>query len=428
MQQSFVWLLAVGWCVTAQADQQVWTYASGSLSNSSLMSSWAEAQAAGVAVPEHMGPNYIVRDVCQTMPLLPERERPSPLGAVRDGCEGVWNLVLESMPFNSDCICYDRRRRVTVIANPGDTWEWDGVGWTQVDSGASRGGTGAMVYDPIGQRCLYFGGYFNTELWSWNGEEWTLLSNSPVPQRVYPAMAFDVIRNRLVVHGGYDSGSILYQDTWEWNPQTGAWTETPTSPIGPLYAHRMVFDEARGQCVLHGGYYGANQGDSWAWDGSTWSEITSTGPARYVFAMAYDRRGQQTLLNGGTQCCAEVEISETWRLGTENTWQLCDATAPARGYTNMAYDSYRHRLVFAGGWGPIGGGERGVLAQTWERELGPITPCVPDIDGDLDVDFDDLFEVLGTWGQVDPVADIDDSGTVDTNDILAVIRYWGSCP
>ncbi len=218
------------------------------------------------------------------------------------------------------------------MATSTDTWEWDGSAWEHVASGGSRGGTGAFVYDPVGQRCLYFGGYNNTQLWSWDGSLWTLLSNSPVPQRVYSAMAFDADRNRLVVHGGYDSGSTLYQDTWEWDPSTNTWSQTPTSPIGPLYAHRMVYDEARGQCVLHGGFYYTNQGDSWAWNGSTWTEITPQGPARYVFSMAYDRRGEQT------------------------------------------YDSHRHVLVFTGGIGPVDGG-RDTIAETWERELGSIVPC-----------------------------------------------------
>ncbi|MCH2143437.1 MAG: hypothetical protein MK077_10645 [Phycisphaerales bacterium] len=412
-------------CIIANASSFTENCNQDDLSNKSASNQWKQAQKAGVAVPGHIGPRYFQSGLLQTMSVA---KRPEQVPDRVSGCDGSWNLAIESMPFSSDCICYDRRRRVTVIANPSDTWEWDGTSWTQVDSGASRGGTGAFVYDPVGQRCLYFGGYFNNQLWSWDGEEWLLLSDSPVPQRVYPAMAFDAHRNRLVVHGGYDSGSILYEDTWEWDPETGVWTETPSSPIGPLYAHRMVFDESRGQCVLHGGYYFTNQGDSWAWNGSAWSEITSTGPARYVFAMAYDRRSQQILLSGGTQCCGEVELPETWRMDGGNTWQLCDASAPARGYTNMAYDSFRHRMIFTGGWGPIGGGERGVLPQTWERELGPITLCHSDIDGDLVIDVNDIIEVLNAWQAVDPVADIDGSGIVDTNDILAIIRDWGPCP
>ncbi|MDP7066536.1 MAG: kelch repeat-containing protein, partial [Acidimicrobiales bacterium] len=250
------------------------------------------AQAIGLATPLHMSAPYRI-DAVESL-LGEEQAMESHAGAPLrgvSGCDGTWNLVLDSSPTNSDCICYDRRRRLTVVANSTETWEWDGVTWEHVDSGGTRGGTGAFVYDPIDKRCLYFGGQYNTELWSWDGASWTMVSNSPVPQRVYPAMAFDTGRNRLVVHGGYDSANTLYQDTWEWDPTTNAWTQTPTSPIGPLYAHRMVYDEARGQSVLHGGFYYENQGDSWAWDGTSWTEITPQGPARYVFSMAYDRRG-----------------------------------------------------------------------------------------------------------------------------------------
>jgi hypothetical protein len=93
----------------------------------------------------------------------------------------------------------------------------------------------------------------------------------------------------------------------------------------------------------------------------------------------------------------------------------------------MAYDSYRHRLVFTGGIGPVDGG-RATIPQTWERNLGSIEPCDSDIDGDLNVAAGDMIEVLSAWGQADPVADISNNGVVDTDDILSVIRDWGLCP
>ncbi|MCH2133336.1 MAG: kelch motif-containing protein [Phycisphaerales bacterium] len=387
----------------------------------SIGSAW---QAAGVAVKEHMGPVYRPDSAA----MATSAARPDRTGAAgRGGCGDSWNAVLDSMPTSSDCIAYDQRRRVTVLANASDTWEYDGTTWTQVHSGANRGSVATLVYDPIGQRCLYFGGYFNTQLWSWDGEAWTLLSDSPVAQRVYAAAAFDVARNRLVIHGGYDSGSTLYQDTWEWNPQTSEWTQTPTSAVGALYAHRMVYDEARGQCVMHGGYAWGNRPETWAWNGSSWTQITPSGPARYVFSMAYDRRGQRTHVSGGTHCCPEFEYAETWMLDSEsNSWSFCDSSTPARGYTNMAYDGYRNTLVFAGGIGPAGGG-RETIPQTWERSLGEVDPCPSDIDGDFDVDFDDILEIIEAWDQVDPVADIDGSGSVDTNDILQALADWDGC-
>lgn len=59
---------------------------------------------------------------------------------------------------------------------------------------------------------------------------------------------------------------------------------------------------------------------------------------------------------------------------------------------------------------------------------GSITPN-PDIDGDGDVDFDDLLGVLSGWGPCPPApapcpGDVDGNGTVDFDDILAVLAGW----
>ena len=297
--------------------------------------------------------------------IEPGSSAPAPAGNLT--CETQWTRVATSAPGAYE-IAYDTFRQRTVLVSDGKTWEWDGAVWSlRASSGPAARGAGAMVYDPIGKRCLLFGGYGGSpvfsDLWSWDGATWTLLNSGQIPGRGDFAMAFDAGRNRLVVHGGYNT-SFLMSDTCEWNPTSNSWTRISNGPIGPLYAHRMVYDAGLGKVMLHGGFYFYNRSDTWTWDGANWVRIATNGPARYVFGMAYDSRRGEMVIHGGTTCCGEVEYPQTYRF-RGGSWQLCGATGPARGYMGMAYDSARDALIISGGMGPSPGGRIG-YAETWE--------------------------------------------------------------
>ena len=63
----------------------------------------------------------------------------------------------------------------------------------------------------------------------------------------------------------------------------------------------MVYDSKRARVVLFGGYSPLGlRGDTWEWDGLSWSLRATTGPApRYGHAMAYDWPGVVVLFGGG---------------------------------------------------------------------------------------------------------------------------------
>ena len=293
-------------------------------------------------------------------------------GSSASPCQTEWKEVATSAPGAYE-IAYDEMRHKTVLVSDGKTWEWSGVSWElKSQSGPASRGAGALVYDPNGHRCLLFGGYGGnpaySDLWSWDGSIWTLLNNNQIPGRGDFAMAFDRIRNRLVVHGGYN-GSYLMSDTCEWNPSNNTWNRITNSPIGNLYAHRMVFDESLGKVMLHGGFYYYNRSDTWTWDGANWVRIATNGPARYVFGMAYDSKRGEMVIHGGTTCCGEVEYPTTYRF-RNGGWELCNSSGPARGYMGMAYDRSRDALIFSGGMGPSSSGRIG-HSETWELRPAP---------------------------------------------------------
>jgi hypothetical protein len=62
------------------------------------------------------------------------------------------------------------------------------------------------------------------------------------------------------------------------------------------------------------------------------------------------------------------------------------------------------------------------------RGVDPGPACPGDVDGDEDVDFDDLLAILAEWGPcVACPEDIDGDGVVGFQDLLVVLAGWGPC-
>ena len=57
-----------------------------------------------------------------------------------------------------------------------------------------------------------------------------------------------------------------------------------------------------------------------------------------------------------------------------------------------------------------------------------VPSCEGDVDNDGFVNFNDLIQVLASWGVCpDCPEDVDASGTVDFNDVLSLLSFWGEC-
>ncbi len=154
-----------------------------------------------------------------------------------------------------------------------ETWEWDGQQWVEV---ASTGPTTlahyALAYDAARQHVLLLGEGVN-QLWAWDGSAWRRLSAAGGPgPRGGGRMAFHAGTGQVVVFGGFNYATRRpFGDTWLWDG--AAWTEyTGPGPTARSH-HALAYDPVRDRIVLYGGYIPDRPllNDTWEWDGQAWS-------------------------------------------------------------------------------------------------------------------------------------------------------------
>ncbi|MFN7971746.1 MAG: Ig domain-containing protein [Acidobacteriota bacterium] len=171
--------------------------------------------------------------------------------------------------------------------------------------------------------------------------------------RFMHGVALDTARNRVVLFGGWTSGSTRKNDTWEWDGTS--WIQGPAAPAGltPRVAFGMAFDSTRNRVVIFGGWLGAAfNNETWEYDGSAWTP----GPAppagltpRGFLSICYDSLRQHTVLFGGAESSAKD--NDTWVY--DGAGWTAGPTAPAgltaRSNAAIAFDPTRGLTVLFGG-------------------------------------------------------------------------------
>jgi hypothetical protein len=226
-------------------------------------------------------------------------------------------------------------------------------------SGPSQRQNHALAYDPVRNLLVLFGGYgpfptdpaFNSQTWGWNEEAWTLLSETGPSARGNTAMAFDTARGKLVLFGGATPAAL--DDTWEWDG--AAWTQVfPGASPPARFNHAMAYDSDRHVTVLTGGFGAIRYSDTWEYDGITWTQRTGipTYGARSSHAMAYDASRHRMVIFGGFN--NNTRLADTKEFDG-STWTNISLAGPSgRQYTAMDYSPDAHLIVLFGGQtGPL---------------------------------------------------------------------------
>ncbi len=215
------------------------------------------------------------------------------------GNSGWTNVsVVGPSPRSGHAMAYDAKRKQTVLYGDVDgdrqTWLWDGTTWTPrpAVTGLDARSFAAMAYDAQREVVVLYGGVSSTgyfgDTWEWDGTTWTKrMPDDRPPQRADAALAYDPIREQLVLFGGRgsdaDTRTLVYGDTWAWDGTT--WTKlepagVPTSRFG----HGLAWDPTRSRLVLVGGsqdpglFADSATRDVWEWDGATWTGVDVMSP------------------------------------------------------------------------------------------------------------------------------------------------------
>lgn len=134
---------------------------------------------------------------------------------------------------------------------------------------------------------------------------------------------------------------------------------TKSSPKGRSGA-AIAYDSKRNQAIMFGGssaWLGneyLNENDTWVWDGSDWSEVSSgeNPSARSAHAMAYDEKRDVVVLFGGQN--QKGALGDTWEFYDKQWHRLdltvCTCSPPVRAYHQMFYDPSRGKVILYGGY------------------------------------------------------------------------------
>jgi hypothetical protein len=107
----------------------------------------------------------------------------------------------------------------------------------------------------------------DNRLWGWDGA-WQVVGESGPDGRALGGVAYDPVRDRVVVYGGYSLASNECQyDTWEWDEQ--GWHQWDVASPEVCSHFTMEYDIVLGKVVLFGG---ADEQQNphpgvWTWDG-----------------------------------------------------------------------------------------------------------------------------------------------------------------
>ncbi len=322
-------------------------------------------------------------------------------------------------PRHAPAMAYHQARNALVFYGGdnvtvfGDTWSWNGSGWTQIGDGPRRSNT-AMAYDARRKKIVMFGGYSpigmaSSETWEWDGV-WTQVTPPTTPPgREGQAMAYDPVRGVIMMYGGSQDTSVL-GDFWEydgvdWKQPVNGGAVTPP----PLAQPAMAFDDKHGHIVMFGGFTATgnptNATYTWATNAMTgatgWfrppSFAANPPPVRGGAALAASVSGHPILFGGAG--IGGALIGDSWTIDNTNAWVRVDKP-PGRSFLGMVTDLARDRIVLFGGYAQGGGRNN----DTWEwsnegwQRLDPATTTPPPPMGSFGMAYDETHRATVVFG------------------------------
>jgi len=259
-----------------------------------------------------------------------------------------------------------------------DTWAWDGSSWRLLSNCQQSLVSHGMAYDKKTGQDVILGG--------WTGSQrikstYVLIHDNWIQAdagNVFEvggfqnhAMEYDEKRKTVILFGGLTikipGGQIALGDTWEWNGSS--WSQLHVEGPDPRWGHKMVYDQNMGTIVLFGGTNGTTYfDDTWIWEGHTgsWAKVSSRAnpSARCYHGMIYDTFSRKALLFGGLSA-DKLPLNDLWEWNGKEWILLMEQAPPKPRYNHgFAYDIKRNKSILFGGTDG-----KGFFRDTWELEL-----------------------------------------------------------
>lgn len=250
----------------------------------------------------------------------------------------------------------------------------------------------AMVYDPVGQFVLLFGGLapWGATAYTWAGIglpgspnpgfSWVNLTGvipvSPLP-RYYAAMTYDPSLGGVLMFGGqYSGGNLTYADTWLFTGNAGdpQWALLPVGAHpSPRTGAALTFDPLDNYAVLFGGERDPTfYSDTWTFAAGVWTELRPiTVPFERAYAgFVFDAAAGYCLLTMGGGGAID-----TWSF-VHGIWTKLAPATPLGGRTSpsVAYDSNGGNVTVFGGEAPSLTSD---YADTWNDSASQVWSQLP---------------------------------------------------
>jgi hypothetical protein len=169
--------------------------------------------------------------------------------------------------------------------------------------------------------------------------------------RIAHGLAVHEPSRTLVLFGGQRPDGTPLGDTWGWDGRS--WTLlAETGPPARRWP-ALAWDPGRQRVVLFGGRDGkgrdgASLADCWEWDGRAWTAVPGGPPGRDHFTMTWDARRGALVLFGGWD--GKAVRGDTWTRDAQGRWTLASGAGPApRAAHGAAWDEGAGRVVLYGG-------------------------------------------------------------------------------
>ncbi len=163
-----------------------------------------------------------------------------------------------------------------------DTWEWDGVRWSEIAAGDLEANRPGMTFDPRLGGVVLFGGFAHAGLHVLDDGVWTQMTPPQFPGSTVSTAVYVPTRGVTL---GTNTNDGSPQAVWEISAQ-GVRRIQPSS--GPSNVVSGVYDPRSDSAVFFG------EGRQWSWDGASWTELGPTHGGSFS-PVVYDRARRQII-------------------------------------------------------------------------------------------------------------------------------------